>query len=99
MSAILVKRPVITDEEPSQQTLRRELPTAPIAVIRPFLKSMEQKSVFIDLTPVKNWNPVSKAILQFNEEFKDLEMYKEFLNYREQPRHYLVVGGHVFLET
>jgi len=91
----LVKRPV-TDEESSQQSLTGESPPAPLAVIRPFLKGMEQDSVFIDLTPVKDRNLLNKALLQFNEDSNDSDMYEEFLGYRKQPRHYL---GHAFLET
>lgn len=58
---------------------------------------MEQDSVFIDLTPVKDRNLLDKALLQFNEESNESDMYEKFLGgYRKQPRHYL---GHAFLET
>ncbi|KAL7318955.1 hypothetical protein PS15m_002137 [Mucor circinelloides] len=91
----IVKRPV-TDAEASQQAINGEAPPAPVAVIRPFLKGMEQDSVFIDLTPVKDRNLLNKALLQFNDPSKEAELYEEFLGYRKQPRHYL---GHAFLET
>lgn len=91
----IVKRPV-TDTEASQQVINGEAPPSPVAVIISFLKGMEQDSVFIDLTPVKDRNLLNKALLQFNDSSKDAELYEEFFGYRKQPRHYL---GYPFLET
>ncbi|KAK4509838.1 Saccharopine dehydrogenase [Mucor velutinosus] len=91
----IVKRPV-TEAEASQQAINGDTSPPPQAVIRPFLKGVEQDSVFIDLTPIKDRNLLNKALLQFNEASNAEDMYEEFLGYRKQPRHYL---NHAFLET
>lgn len=57
---------------------------------------MEQDSVFIDLTSVKDRSVLNKALLKFNEGAEDSDFYKEFLGYRKQTCNYL---GHDFLET
>ncbi|KAI8047285.1 uncharacterized protein B0P05DRAFT_592711 [Gilbertella persicaria] len=91
----LVNLPV-TEEESSQNALNGSSPPAPIAVIRPFIKGMEQDSVFIDLTPVKDRSLLNKALLKFNEDAENIGYYEDFLGYRKQTRNYL---GYDFLET
>ncbi|KAK4509802.1 Deoxyuridine 5'-triphosphate nucleotidohydrolase [Mucor velutinosus] len=91
----LIQRPV-TEAEASQQAINGEASSGPMAVIRPFLKGIEEDSVFIDLTPVKDRNLLNKALLKFNEATTNSELYEDFLGYRSKPRHYL---GHAFLET
>ncbi|CAO3634981.1 unnamed protein product [Mucor fragilis] len=55
-----------------------------IAVIRPFLKGIEQDSVFIGLAPVKDRNLLNKALLKFNEASITDGMYEDFLGYRSK---------------
>lgn len=57
---------------------------------------MEQDSVLIDLTPIKNRSLLNKALLKLNEEADDNGFDEDFLGYRRQTRKYL---GHEFLET
>ncbi|KAK4515409.1 uncharacterized protein ATC70_010354 [Mucor velutinosus] len=74
----IVKRPV-TEAEASQQAINGDASPPPQAVIRPFLKGVEQDSAFIDLTPIKDFNLLKKALLQFNESSNAEDMYEEFL--------------------
>ena len=91
----LVHRPV-TEAESSQNAINGTSPPGPIAVVRPFIKGMEQDSVLIDLTSVKDRSLLNKALLQFNEGTENSDYYEDFLGYRKQTRNYL---GHDFLET
>ena len=91
----LITRPV-TEEESAQNSLNGTAPPAPVAVIRPFIKGMEQDSVLIDLTPIKDRSLLNKALLKFNEEADNNGFVEDFLGYRRQTRKYL---GHEFLET
>ncbi|KAI8064302.1 uncharacterized protein B0P05DRAFT_574172 [Gilbertella persicaria] len=91
----LVNHPV-TEEESSQNALNGSSPPAPIAVIRPFIKGMEQDSVFIDLTSIKDRSLLNKALPKFNEDAENTGYYEDFLGYRKQTRNYL---GHDFSET
>ncbi|GAN03330.1 hypothetical protein MAM1_0038c02783 [Mucor ambiguus] len=63
-------------------------------MVRPFMKGVEEDSVFIDLTTVKARSLLDKALVQFNKEAETTDMYEEFLGYRKQTRQYL---GHHFL--
>ncbi|KAL0144117.1 CCHC-type zinc finger transcription factor, partial [Mucor lusitanicus] len=91
----LVRRPV-TDEASAQQAVNGEAAPSPMAVIRPFMKGVEEDSVFIDLTPIKDRSLLNKALLKFNEASDESGMNEDFLGYRRHPRHYL---HHAFLET
>ncbi|KAK4519270.1 uncharacterized protein ATC70_009502 [Mucor velutinosus] len=71
-------------------------PPKPIAMVRPFMNGIEEDSVFIDLTTVKDRTLLDKALVKFNEEAERDDLYEDFLGYRKQTRHYL---GHQFLET
>lgn len=91
----LVQRSV-TEQESSQQVLNGSASPAPFEVVRPFIKGMEQDSVLIDLSTVKDRSLLNKALLKFNESAAKSDFYEEFLGYRKQTRNYL---GHDFLET
>ncbi|KAK4510510.1 uncharacterized protein ATC70_004941 [Mucor velutinosus] len=90
-----IQRPV-TETEASQQAINGEASSGPTAAIRPFLKGIEEDSVFIDLEPVKDRNLLNKAVLKFNEATTNSELYEDFLGCRSKPKHYF---GHTFLET
>ncbi|KAI8646976.1 hypothetical protein BD408DRAFT_439766, partial [Parasitella parasitica] len=91
----LITRPV-TEAESTQNALNGATPPAPMAVIRPFIKGMEQDSILIDLTTIKDRSLLNKELLKFNEEAEKHGLTEEFLGYRRQTRKYL---GHEFLET
>ncbi|CEP09924.1 hypothetical protein, partial, partial [Parasitella parasitica] len=91
----LITRPV-SEEESSQQALNSTSPSAPVVVLRPFIKGMEQDSVLIDLTPVKDRSLLNKALLRFNDVAEKEGFCEDFLGYCRQPRKYL---GREFLET
>ncbi|KAL9539561.1 hypothetical protein PS6_011157 [Mucor atramentarius] len=57
-------------------------------MVRPFMKGVEEDSVFIDLGTVKDRTLLDKALVKFNEEAEKTDM--------KQTRQYL---GHRFLET
>ena len=86
----------VTDQESSQQVLNDSSSPAPFEVVCPFIKGMEQDSVLIDLSTVKDRSLLNKALLKFNESAEKSDYYEEFLGYRKQTRNYL---GHAFLET
>ncbi|KAL0137100.1 CCHC-type zinc finger transcription factor [Mucor lusitanicus] len=92
----ILKRPV-TEEVSAQQAVNGEAAPSSMDVIHPFLKGVEEDSVFIDLTPIKDRNMLNKALLKFNEASNESGMHEDFLGYRRQPRHYLL--HHAFLET
>ncbi|KAI8074330.1 uncharacterized protein B0P05DRAFT_588636 [Gilbertella persicaria] len=75
-----------TEEVSSQHALNGFISPALIAVIRPLIKGMEQDSVFIDLTPVKDRSLSNKALLKFNEDAENTGFYEDFLGYRKQTR-------------
>ena len=91
----MIQRPV-TDAEASQNAIHGTSPSGPIAVVRPFIKGMEQDSVFIDLTTVKDRGLLNKALLKFNESSNNSDFYEDFLGYSKQTRNY---PEHGFLET
>lgn len=74
----MIQRPV-TDAEASQNAIHGTFPSGPIAVVRPFIKGMEQDSVFIDLTTVKDRGILNKALLKFNEGSNNSDFYEDFL--------------------
>ncbi|KAI8640746.1 hypothetical protein BD408DRAFT_433895 [Parasitella parasitica] len=67
-----------------------------MAVVKPFMKGVEQGSVFVDLTTVKDRSLLDKALVKFIEAAIQNDLYEDFLDHRKQTRSYL---GHAFLET
>ncbi|KAI8646996.1 hypothetical protein BD408DRAFT_428071 [Parasitella parasitica] len=57
----LITRPV-TEAESTQNALNGATPPAPMAVIRPFIKGMEQDSILIDLTTIKDRSLLNKEL-------------------------------------
>ncbi|KAK4515206.1 uncharacterized protein ATC70_002816 [Mucor velutinosus] len=88
--------PPVSPADSSQNVSAANSTPAPIAMVRPFMKGVEEDAVFIDLATVQNRNLLDKAFVKFNEEAERTDMYEDFLGYRKQTRQYL---GHHYLET
>ncbi|KAL0139999.1 CCHC-type zinc finger transcription factor [Mucor lusitanicus] len=94
-SPVLITPPVSSAGSSQNASAATSTPK-PIAMVRPFMNGIEEDSVFIDVTALKDRALLDKALVKFNEEAEQSELYEDFLGYRKQTRHYL---GHQFLET